>query len=801
MFPDRRIGTLLVLLTATVLVAAPKARALQVREIALPTNDVVYNPADGYLYASVPSTSPIAPNSIARIQPATGAITGSVPVGSEPRDLAISDDGVTLYVGLDGAGAVRRVNLSTMTAGIQFTMGTDSFLGQLYAEDIEVQPGNPDVIVVSLRNQGYSPRHMGVAVFDNGVKRALVTPTHTGSNVIAFGATSTRVYGYNNETTEFGFRRMTVSPDGIVVQDVTDGIITGFSSDIEFLGGRIYASTGVVIDAEARTPLGTFSLSGGYGNGVVAPTTGNIYFAVGTYGYPGSTSLEIFDPTTFVAVDRYTLPVTGQPSTLRAAGANRFALRTDGGAHFYVLSNTNEAPSCDLALSLAGTPDPAITGSPMSYVSTISNLGDAPGSDVTLRQQLPAGTSLSTYSTPRGYCYDSLGTVVCTLGSMSAHDSLSVTVWIVTPGGTSMESRAAVSTSNRDANPANNQAAVTTRIRPAGFDHIDVALRFASPPDTNFISGRPVHHSLEITNRGPADASNVQLAGFAYGAGSVTFTSADLSCAGDTSGGGCQIPILRVGQVVHATATVVPGPPGFMEVSYSAIGAEIDNDYSNNSLLVFGPVRPAAESLLVGLIQSIQQLGLHPGPEKQLTQTLRDALQTLAAGDTSAVCTDLETFQQRLDQRAGRGLTIAQAYRLSAVTAVIQTVLGCVPPPASDARVRGPGATRGATSAAAGRDGTGDPAAEGVWPLAIQPVSDGARWSVRLSMPSEGRAKVEVIDVQGRVVTTLFDGTLKAGARSFAWDDPAAARVPSGVYFLRLTALGQQRVAKASMLR
>ena len=47
-----------------------------------------------------------------------------------------------------------------------------------------------------------------------------MTAIHTGSNVIAFGATAGRLYGYNNETSEFGFRRMDVTASGVTVLEI-----------------------------------------------------------------------------------------------------------------------------------------------------------------------------------------------------------------------------------------------------------------------------------------------------------------------------------------------------------------------------------------------------------------------------------------------------------------------------------------------------------------------------------------------------------------------------------------------------
>jgi hypothetical protein len=325
MLTSRAVAMALAALLPAIL-AAPAAEAIQTRVVPQSINEFVYNASDGFLYASVPSSAPSYGNNVIRVNVVTGAIVASVAVGSEPRDLALADDGRTLYVGLDGAAAIRRVDVSTMTAGAQFSLGTDPYTGPYYAEDIEVMPGNPNVVAVSLRNSGFSPRHEGVAIFDNGVARPTRTPDHTGSNVIEFGASATRVYGYNNETTEFGFRRMSVTSSGITVLESTPNLIGSFGTDIRYFGGRVYATTGEVIDPESRTLLGTFSFPDySYGR-AVAPGADRVYYATGDYGYGSSTKLNIFDPATFAVITRYSIPsVTGVP--FRAFSLHRLSLR------------------------------------------------------------------------------------------------------------------------------------------------------------------------------------------------------------------------------------------------------------------------------------------------------------------------------------------------------------------------------------------------------------------------------------------------------------------------------------------
>ncbi|MGH9863686.1 MAG: IPT/TIG domain-containing protein, partial [Candidatus Acidiferrales bacterium] len=202
------------------------------------TKDLVFDPFTQKILASLPSSAPMG-NSIAIINPTTGILEGTVFIGSEPGKLALSGDGQFLYVALDGAAAVRQFDVPTQTPGIQFALGSDSFFGPMFAEDMVVIPGSNTALAVSRFFQGVSPRHAGVGIYDNGVKRTNTTQTHTGSNRIEPSASASRLYGYNNETTEFGFRRLTVDTNGVTEQDATGNLISGFGVDIEFAAGQV----------------------------------------------------------------------------------------------------------------------------------------------------------------------------------------------------------------------------------------------------------------------------------------------------------------------------------------------------------------------------------------------------------------------------------------------------------------------------------------------------------------------------------------------------------------------------------
>jgi hypothetical protein len=168
--------------------------------LAITTNEIIYNPQDQMLYASRPSSIGAGGNSIARINPLNGEVVGSVYVGSEPNKMALSDNGQTMYVTLDGAYSIRRFDTTTQTPGIKFSIGRGQSVNAqdapYLASDLAVVPGNADLLAVARYLPGISPPGTGVALYNNGVRLPNTGPGHSdGANFIAFSSSPGTLYG------------------------------------------------------------------------------------------------------------------------------------------------------------------------------------------------------------------------------------------------------------------------------------------------------------------------------------------------------------------------------------------------------------------------------------------------------------------------------------------------------------------------------------------------------------------------------------------------------------------------------
>jgi hypothetical protein len=361
--------TLLVLASALVLTSLRSAEAQAIRTVPIAANDLAFSALTGRLYASVAATG-----SITEIDPATGAIGVSIPVGSRPGRVVISDTGEYLYVALDGLPGVVRVHVPTRTVGTPFSLGPpDPLHGARLVDDLSVMPGNPDVVAVSRRFLTATPRHAGVAIYENGVQRPAVTPDGVGSTVIDFGGSAGRLYGYDNETSEAGFRRMDVGANGVTVLDNATALLEGTGLDGEYEGGLVYSTAGHILDPEPRTIVALLSGINPAGSLVEATPGANYYLTGSSPSSDGERSwhLKAFDRVSSALTNDWDVPgVDGAPhglvhlggSTLAFADASRIVLISPAllpqGEPVLTITSPTDAPSIAIesaTVTLAGT--------------------------------------------------------------------------------------------------------------------------------------------------------------------------------------------------------------------------------------------------------------------------------------------------------------------------------------------------------------------------------------------------------------------------------------------------------------
>jgi DNA-binding beta-propeller fold protein YncE len=257
-------------------------------------------------------------NHLVALDPTTGQIVWSLLVGSGPRPIAVTADGSRAYVGLDAIGQVRVVDLERRSACFMFSLGSSSGDGARYAYSMAVLPSRPETVVISNKFQG-TTAYGGLFVFDNGAPRR---DNVTSDTYLLAGAGDGLVYGYNNYSTAFGLYEIQIDAQGARVVWTQQDLLSGFTADMLYAGGRIYSTTGVVLDPTVPQLVGKFATSGAL---TVDGARSEAYVLA------ASTRIDVYDTITFQLKRSLTIPSLGGSAwQIARVGAAGLVIRHGG---------------------------------------------------------------------------------------------------------------------------------------------------------------------------------------------------------------------------------------------------------------------------------------------------------------------------------------------------------------------------------------------------------------------------------------------------------------------------------------
>ncbi|MBS1808615.1 MAG: hypothetical protein JST84_10530 [Acidobacteria bacterium] len=246
--------------------------------------DLAYSEATDRLYATESiDGGQMSGTTVKVINPSNGQILSSIEVGAGARYLAISDDGGSLYVSLDGP-QVKRINLRTGQIDLTFPVLSgreDCAKGISY---LRVMPGHPETVAVTTYCTLYG-QQAGIAIFDNGKMRPqTVEPklgTYFGVKRYAFGDTPDVLYGYNTDSDAFELYKFKITDQGITVEEnLNTGLTYAFNTWVEFNNGLLYTSNGRAIDVTNKIINGRFYTTEVLFSSSIAfdPKGGSVYF-------------------------------------------------------------------------------------------------------------------------------------------------------------------------------------------------------------------------------------------------------------------------------------------------------------------------------------------------------------------------------------------------------------------------------------------------------------------------------------------------------------------------------------------
>jgi len=255
-------------------------QSLTVQKKDLPVTRLIYNAFDRRLYAGLSASYTPHPNSLAVIDPAVPSVLQFVALGATPTALALSDDGLVLWVA--ASDGLRRVDLTTLVVAAPVAQG-------VFAQSIGVLPGTHDTVLAF----GPSSPWIGsnvytLRVYDSGVVRPIAA-TYQSSVLTATNSPSL-VFGFNGLSSGHDFTTYCINEQGAFPQRTESGLFDGGGNSLLFDSGIVYGSA-QAYDVQKQRTAGSYPGS----TGLAVDSIARRIFTL-TYGTLVAYDMDTFAP-------------------------------------------------------------------------------------------------------------------------------------------------------------------------------------------------------------------------------------------------------------------------------------------------------------------------------------------------------------------------------------------------------------------------------------------------------------------------------------------------------------------------
>ncbi|XZE51711.1 beta strand repeat-containing protein [Planctomycetaceae bacterium SH139] len=472
---------------------------------------------------------------ILNVGPSTGTgvtVTDVLPAGLTFNSGTITRGGVTSGVGVTEAGG-------TVTAAIG-----DIGVNEPITVDINVTAGPAAIGVINNSASVTTPNETDTVPANNQAVSAPVTVTAIVDLVLTKQAPANGIAG---EELVYTFEVSNVGPADATAVTIVDTLPAG----VTFVNGSNNATF------DATTPGQVTIDVGGVAAGAAAPTVITMTVLVPATAAPG-----LINNTAVVS----TAVQTELPATL----ANNNAV-----------APTTIAQEVDLAVTKADNIDPVVPGNELVYTIEVLNNGPSAASSVTLTDQLPTGTSLVSIF-ENGINITNSATingnqVSLALGTVLPDPNPQVytfTVAVASNVTTQLSNTVTVSSAQQtfETNTQNNSAVETTQVTPTAVISVtkDDNVTSATP-------GEQLTYTINVSNVGPSDATNLVVTDTLPAGVSVVSSSVPGPVAGQTGSITLQLGSLPANQntQVLLVVNIQPSTQGTLTNTVTVTGGGV----------------------------------------------------------------------------------------------------------------------------------------------------------------------------------------------------------------------------------
>jgi hypothetical protein len=299
------------MLLASVFVRSSNAANLNLDDVTISfvdiaAHDIAYDSRRNVLYATATADDAKFAGRLVIVNPLTRQVIDSVEVGSEPRQLELSQDGSRLYIGVDGERGFRWWSPDSGQLS-PITLLDD---GMSVAEDLAISPADPAVLFVS---KDYLPdsRSGDLGMYIDGAEVPVTLPYPDNSvtaHRIGFVDAST-LASFNIRSTSYDVSRWNVASNGFGLEEnrQTSG---GFRLEGEVADNRLYRTNGTVIDAGSLSDLGTYATPANYNAWYAAVEPfheAGAFYSLGRKLSANEPYLLLYDSASFLMIDEVSL--------------------------------------------------------------------------------------------------------------------------------------------------------------------------------------------------------------------------------------------------------------------------------------------------------------------------------------------------------------------------------------------------------------------------------------------------------------------------------------------------------------
>lgn len=394
--------------------------------------------------------------------------------------------------------------------------------------------------------------------------------------------------------------------------------------------GTSYVSDSLVVASASNTTIGSMSDDAGDDLGFFTGSAVGVNVGSGADATNGGT----LAPGDTVTIQFDVLVVAGTaPGEVTNTASAKYVSDTLG-----TPNNSNSDPVtttiaalADLSVTKSASPDPIVAGDDVTYTVTVSNAGPSAAENTVVTDALPDGVAIRSATPSIGVC--TVGTTTCTIGTLGAGSSATVTYVLATDSDLDvalLANTADVTTTTNQTSTANDTVTITTPVATSA----DLSVTKSASPDP-LVPGADVTWTITVTNDGPSTARAVTIADTLPAEVDLTAaTPSTGSCSAGTAD--CALGDLAAGAT--ATVTVVGVvDSGHTETDVAntvVVGSDTDDpDTDDNTATATSSVAPSADLVVTKIADTSPIVA---GSPASWTYTIRNDGPSDAVGATSA---------------------------------------------------------------------------------------------------------------------------------------------------------------------